>query len=83
MLVHAAGESSPGGLPPGTYAIVLAVPSEAVLVSESDRLERAGVQLVRIYEPDAPYNGQLMALGIVPVRKETLRRHLSSIPLLK
>jgi hypothetical protein len=83
QLVHAAGESSPGGLPPGTFAIVLAVPTEAALAVEADRLEQAGVRLVRIYEPDAPHDGALMALGLAPERKEMLRRHLSSIPLLK
>lgn len=83
QLVHAAGESSPGGLPEGTYAIVLQVPDEAALAREADRLERAGVKLTRVHEPDAPYHGALMALGLWPARKEALRRYLSSLPLLK
>jgi hypothetical protein len=81
--VHAAGESSPGGLAAGTYAVVLAVPDELTLAREADRLERAGVALTRIHEPDAPYLGALMALGIAPGRKEDLRRHFACLPLLK
>jgi len=82
-LVHAAGESSPGGLPSGTHAIVLAVPNEDALLGVASRLELAGVALKRIEEPDAPYHGSLMALGVLPGRKEDLRRHLSSLPLLR
>lgn len=82
-LVHAAGESSPGGLPEGTSAVVLAVPNETALLFEAERLERLGVPLVRVVEPDAPYCGALMALGLRPGRKEDLRRHLSSLPLLR
>jgi len=83
MLVHAAGESSPGNLPEGTHAFVLSVPDEAALRAVSGRLKLAGVAFTRVYEPDAPWNGALMALGLVPRRKEELRRHLSSLPLLK
>lgn len=83
QLVHAAGESSPGGIPAGTYAIVLAVPDKHALAAEAYRLTKAGIAFVPIFEPDAPYNGELMALGLVPARKEALRRHLSSLPLLK
>ena len=80
-LVHAAGESSPGNLPENTHAIVLAVPDEAALVREKERLEKAGVRLVAIREPDL--GNALMALGVAPGRKEVLRRFLSSLPLLK
>lgn len=83
MLVHAAGESSPGNLADGTYAIVLAVPDEASLAREADRLRKRDVKFVEIREPDAPFFGALMALGIVPGRKEALRRHFSSLPLLR
>lgn len=83
MLVHAAGESSPGELPEGTYAIVLAVPDVAALEREAKRLRARGVAHVEIYEPDAPYNGALMAIGLRPARKEDVRRHVSSLPLLR
>lgn len=82
-LVHAAGESSPGDLAEGTHAVVLTVPDELSLHREAKRLESAGVSLVRITEPDAPYHGALMALGIHPEPKEVLRRHVSSLPLLR
>lgn len=83
QIVHAAGESSPGNLPEGTHAIVLAVPGELELESVATRLKAAGIQFVRIEEPDAPFHGALMALGLRPARKEVLRRALSSLPLLK
>ena len=82
-LVHAAGESSPGNLPEGTFAVVLAVPDEPALRAVAVRLELAGVAFVRVVEPDAPHNGALMALGLVPGRKEVLRRYVSSLPLLR
>jgi hypothetical protein len=81
--VHAAGESSPGGLPSGTHAVCLAVSSEEALEQLSERLTLARVPFVRVVESDAPYEGQLMALGCLPGRKETLRRHLSALPLLR
>jgi hypothetical protein len=82
-LVHAAGESSPGGLPNGTHAVVLVVPDESALRAVSYRLELAGVRFVPIVEDDHPFEGQLMALGIVPAQKEEVRRFVSSLPLLR
>lgn len=82
-ILHAAGESSPGNLPRGTSAVCLVVPSEAALAIVADRLERVGVSFVRIVESDPPHTGQLMAIGCVPAPKEVLRRHLSSLPLLR
>ncbi|HTQ43920.1 MAG TPA: hypothetical protein VMI75_14260 [Polyangiaceae bacterium] len=83
MCVHAAGESSPGDLPKDTHAVVLAVAGEDALAAVERSLERAGVAHVAIREPDAPWNGALMAIGVEPGRKEALRRWLSSLPLLK
>jgi hypothetical protein len=83
QVTHAAGESSPGGLPSGTNAVVCMVPNEGALKALAARLQLAGVPFVRIEEPDAPYNGALMALGVVPDRKEVLKRRLSSLPLLR
>jgi hypothetical protein len=81
--IHAAGESSPGNLQPGTFAVALTCPSERALVHVADDLRRAGVRFVAIFEPDPPYDGALMALGLAPARKGVLRRHLSKLPLLK
>lgn len=82
-LVHAAGESSPGGLAEGTLAVVLTVPDEASIKALACKLERERVRHVRVVEPDAPYHGALMALGLAPVPREEVRRHLSSLPLLR
>jgi len=82
-IVHAAGESSPGNLPSGTHAIVLTVPDEPALRAMRARLELAQVAHVACEEPDPPYHGALMSLGLTPGRKEHLRRYVSSLPLLK
>lgn len=83
-MVHAAGESSPGDLEEGTHAYVLAVPDEQTLREYAARLKRACVSHTVIEEPDPPYCGAAMAIGLAPTtRKEELRRHLSSLPLLR
>jgi peptidyl-tRNA hydrolase len=82
-IVHAAGESSSGALPKDTHAVVLTVKGEPELQALAQRLERAGVPHVLIDEPDAPFFGQATAIGIVPARKEAVRRQLSSLPLLR
>ena len=81
MLVHAAGESSPGNLPDGTFAVVLSVPNERSLVRLADRLRLAGVQFVAVFEPDM--EDAMMSIGLVPGRKEVVGKHVSSLPLLK
>ena len=83
MLVHAAGESSPGDLPENTHAIVLAVADERALLCEESRLSAAGIAFKAIREPDAPYGGALMAIGLRPARKGVIRKHVSELPLLK
>jgi hypothetical protein len=83
QIAHAAGESSPGALPAGTYAVVLTTKGERELVQLADDLRRAGAAFTAIFEPDAPYDGALMAIGLVPGRKEALRRHVARLPLLR
>lgn len=83
MLIHAAGESSPGKLPPHTYAIALTCPNEQDLDELSHRLFLEGIPHKRILESDAPFNGQLMALGLKPDWRKSLRKHLSHLPLLR
>lgn len=83
MLVHAAGESSPGNLAKNTHAVVLTAKSEDELREIAAQLKSKGVAFVEIIEPDAPYDGALMALGLIPGKKEALRRHLSSLPCLR
>jgi hypothetical protein len=82
-VIHAAGESSPGNLSSGTFAVALTVPDERALVKLADDLRRAAVAFTLIFEPDKPYDGAAMALGVTPRRKGELRRHLSALPLLR
>jgi len=70
-------------LPDGTHAVVLTVPDEPSLRCVAARLTLARVAFVPITEADAPWTGQLMALGLQPQRKEAVKRFVSSLPLLK
>jgi hypothetical protein len=83
--IHAAGESSPGGhlLPSDTRAIALSVPDEAALLRLEVDLIAAGVSFRAIREPDAPYNGALMAIGLTPVPRLQVRHLLSHLDLIK
>ena len=81
--MHAAGESVDRPVDPGTHAVVLTVPNESGMVRLADDLRRVGVAFTSVFEPDPPYLGALMAIGLAPRRKEILRRHLSRLPLLK
>ena len=83
MVAHAAGESSPGNLAPDTHVVVLAARDEAHLARVGDRLTKAGLPVKLVYEPDPPYGGQLMAVGVVPMKKEVVRRLVSELPLLR
>lgn len=67
QLIHAAGESSPGDLPPGTHAVALAAADEPALEELARRLTFDGLPHVQIREPDAPWNGALMAIGLRPL----------------
>jgi hypothetical protein len=81
MCVHAAGESSPGNIDSGTYAIVLEAKSEEELKTLATKLWNNRIEFIKVYEPDEPYSGQLMALGVVPDYRHKLRKHLSNLPL--
>lgn len=83
QLIHAAGESSPGNLPNSTFAVALTCRDEGELHQLAIRLDRAGIDFKLIREPDAPYNNQLMAIGITPIRKSRVRKLLSNFPLVK
>jgi hypothetical protein len=81
QIVHAAGESSPGQLPDGTFAIVLAARDEDHLRTIACRLVDADLVFHEIKEPDAPWDGQLMAIGLRPIQRSVGRRFLSNLPL--
>jgi hypothetical protein len=81
QIIHAAGESSPGNLGAGTFAVALAVPDEAALMKVADRLRAAGMAFTCIFESDAPWSGQLMAIGVRPAARSVMQKVLSSFPL--
>lgn len=84
QIVHAAGETSPGGLPEGTYAVVLAVTGIKELLDVRNALEDAGIPYKLICEPDAPFNGAPTAIGLMPTRdRRKVRKVLGRLPLLK
>jgi peptidyl-tRNA hydrolase len=93
QVVHAAGESAalsvlrlrgteePQGLPEGTHAVVLCVPGEEDLLRLAAKLEERGIAHVQIREPDAPYFGELLALGVVPLPRREVAPVLRHLPL--
>jgi hypothetical protein len=84
QIIHAAGESSPGDLPTGTIAVALGAKSESHLGFIEAKLRRSSIPHRAIREPDAPWNGALMAIGIHPVEdREPLRKVTSGLPLIK
>ncbi len=81
--IHAAGESSTG-VPSGTIAVALSARNETHLQVLGARLADAGIPFVPIVEGDGPYEGQLMALGLLPSRNRSgIRRVTSSLPLIR
>lgn len=82
QLVHAAGETGPTH--PGTHAVVLAARDEAHLGQLAERLADLGIPHHRVHEPDAPWNGALMAVGLYPTTDRTrLKSVLGRLPLIK
>lgn len=82
MIVHAAGESSMGRADSRTHALALEARSVEELEATATEAERRGLAPVRIVEPDAPWNGQLMAVGIPPHYRDRLR-WLQHLPLIR
>jgi hypothetical protein len=84
QLLHAAGESSPGDLPQNTFAVALAAKSEGHLVFLEEKLRRFSIPHHAIREPDSPWDGALMAIGIRPVAdRKLVKKVTSGLPLLK
>lgn len=80
-MVHAAGESSPGNLPDRTRAVVLAVNDEQELLSLERKLQDKGLPHKAIREPDEPWSGQLMAIGLEPTSRTKVKKLLYSYKL--
>jgi hypothetical protein len=84
QVIHAAGESSPGNLPESTHAVALHAKDEAQLQKIEAALSEAGFSFKAIREPDAPWSGALMAIGLSPItRTPELRKLLGKLPLVK
>lgn len=64
QLVHAAGETGP--VEPGTHAVVLSAKDEKHLLRIEHQLSRHQIKHHSIREPDSPWNGELMAIGLYP-----------------
>lgn len=83
QLAHAVGQSVDGPHPGDTYVVILVCRDELHLALEAERLESEGVSIVRVRESDGAFSGQLTAVGLKPGWKEVLKRHVSSLPLLR
>lgn len=84
QLIHAAGESSPGNLSSNTIAVGLAVDNEIQLLELEQHLISQQIPHHAIREPDEPYCGALMAIGICPsLRTKKLKRITSSLRLIR
>lgn len=91
QVTHAAGASAArwgfegdAELPGDTHAVVLSVPGEPELHTVAEALRAAGIRFHEIKEPDPPWAGALMALGLWPVRdRSSIRQVLSRLPLLR
>lgn len=83
QITHAAGESIVSELPPGTNAVVLAAKDETELILVAKKLQISGIKHAVIREIDPPYDGQITAIGIVPLLdRKPLKPILSTLPLL-
>jgi hypothetical protein len=82
MIIHAAGESA-CGVVPGTFAVALAAKNERELLKLEARLRGANVPHSAFREPDPPWGGALMSIGIEPVQdRRAVRRFLRGFSLL-
>lgn len=84
--IHAAGQSAqlPDASPasPPTVAIALAARSDE-LAALARALADAGVHHVLVHEPDDPWRGALMAIGVVPSPRAFVRRFVAHLPLVR
>ena len=77
--VHAAGESG-GNVPKNTHAIVLETNRDSLLDLEAKLWDDA-IPCEAVRETDYPYEGQLLAIGICPGKKEILEKYVSTFRL--
>ena len=70
QLAHAAGETGP--TVSGTHAIVLSAKNENHLIKIEKQLSRYKIKYHSVHEPDSPWNGELMAIGLFPTSDRAL-----------
>jgi hypothetical protein len=85
MLIHAAGESSGAvAIPQNTFAVALAAKDELHLEFIEAKLRRLAIPHQTIREPDAPFFGALMAIGIHPVAdRSTIKKVTKGLQLIQ
>lgn len=85
QLVHAAGESfrDPPIRGSPIYAVALAARDEVDLLRLEQKLIRADIAHHAVREPDPPFNGELMAIGIRPIYRDRVKKIISKYPLIK
>jgi len=70
--------------PPGTHVVALHANNEQELLSLEVQLQALGYTYKAVREPDAPWNGQLMAIGIASqLRTPQLKKLMSKYKLAK
>lgn len=84
--IHAAGQSAqlPDARPasPPTIAVALAAsPDELAALARA--LADSDIRHVLVHEPDAPWRGALMAIGMVPSPRVAVRRFVAHLPLVR
>lgn len=84
MFIHSAGESFKE--PPKTrgspiYAVALAAKNEEQLLRLERKLQASGIPHQAIREPDAPFNGELLAIGIQPIDRDRVKKLTKKFPL--
>lgn len=86
MIIHAAGESAQlrgaSAAGPPTHAVALTA-SEGELRALARELDRLGVPYVFVREPDEPWRGAPMAIGVVPMPRGRVRRLVAHLPLVR
>ena len=75
QLVHAAGETGP--TLPGTHAIVLSAKDEKHLLKIEHQLSRSKIKYHSVREPDSPWNGELMAIGLHPTSDRAMLKPIT------
>ena len=81
QLVHAAGETGP--TEPGTHAIVLSARDQEHLLKIEQQLKNYKIRHHSVREPDPPWNGELMAIGLYPTSdRSTLKPVTKKLKLL-